>query len=545
MPDPTDLLHHPSRLAAVAGTGLAGTPPEEAFDRITRLATRVLGAPVSMLSLLDGENQWAKSVCGASVPRPIPAERSICRLVVAENAPVLLDDVRAEPRVAEDAEMLRWGVRAYAGVPLVTAEGHALGALCVAAPEPRAWPEQTVPVLRDLAAIALGEIEWRRAQAERDRAAQALAGAEELFRALVEQSLVGIYVVQDGVFRYVNPRFYEIFGYPEGWLDEPRPFLDVVDEADHEMVSENIRRRVDGEVRGVHYRFRGRHHDGSRLYLEVHGTRTEIRGRPAIIGVGIDVTQRVRAEREREEAVLARDRFYAMMSHELRTPVSAVMLYNDLLLSDVYDPLSEGQREAVDRAQKSARHLLDLINDLLDLAKLEAGKLEARLEDVDVAALAEGVVAGMRPLAAEHGCTLVLSCDARPLSATADALRVRQILINLVSNAMKFGHGRPVEVRCRDEAGGAVVEVADQGPGIAPADLERIFEEFVQLGEPGVGTGLGLPVARRLAELQGGSLHVRSTMGEGTVFRLQLTRTVPPVAHSTGFPPSESSDILR
>ena len=104
---------------------------------------------------------------------------------------------------------------------------------------------------------------------------------------------------------------------------------------------ENIRRRIEGEVDEIQYQLAGRRTDGSVIHLEVHGNRTVLDGRPAVIGVGIDVTERVRAEREREQAILARDRFYAMVSHELRTPVSAVMLYNDLLLSGVYDALTD------------------------------------------------------------------------------------------------------------------------------------------------------------------------------------------------------------
>ncbi len=375
--------------------------------------------------------------------------------------------------------------------------------------------------------------------------AAALAGADDLFRVMVEQSLVGLYVIQDGFLRYGNPRLSAIFGFPPGWLDTPRPFLDLVAEEDRDLVAENIRRRLGGEVEAMHYRFRGRRHDGSLLYLEVHGRRTELDGRPAVLGVGIDITRRVHAEREREQAITARDRFYAMISHELRTPVSAVMLYNDLLLSGVYDPLNDGQREAVDRSQHAARHLLDLINDLLDLAKLEAGKLETRVEDVEAAEVVEGAVSVVQALALEHGCQLSVSFDERPLPAAGDARRVRQILLNLLSNAVKFGHGHPVTVRAGRWEGGVFVEVADQGAGIPPADLERIFDDFVQLGDPGVGTGLGLPLARRLAEMQGGSLRVASTAGRGSTFRLELPAAVPPMAPSAGFSSSPSSAILR
>ena len=546
--DPADLLRHPERLAALGATALAGTPPEEAFDRLTRLAVQVVGAPISLLSLVDSERQWVKSAAGLppdEAPRSIPVGGSICGQVAATGQPLVIADLDADPRVGPDAPMRRWGVRAYAGVPLATAQGHALGVLCAADTRPREWSPQALAGLRDLAALAVTEIEWRRSQAERERAAATLRTTEQLFRALVEQSLVGIYVLQDGLFRYVNPRFREAFGLPADWLDQPRGILELVVPEDRALVSENVRRRIEGEVEDLHYFLRGMRTDGEVIHLEVHGSRTVLDGRPAVIGVGIDVTERMRAEREREQAIQARDRFYAMVSHELRTPVSAVMLYNDLLLSGVYDPLTPQQREAVDRSQASARHLLDLINDLLDLSRLEAGRLETRVEDVETAELVESVVDGLAPLALEHGCELSVRVAQRPLVVTGDARRVRQILMNLLSNAVKFGHGHPVEVRLGPAPGGVLFEVADHGPGIPPGDLERIFEEFVQLGEPGVGTGLGLPIARRLAELQGGTLDVCSRPGEGSTFRLFLPSGVPQAAHRTGFPSAFSSAILR
>ena len=547
--DAADLLRDPARQAAVRATALAGTPPEAAFDRLTRLATHLLGAPISLLSLIDGERQWIKSAAGLpdsdAAGDSIPVERSVCGRVAGSGEAMCIDDIGEDARVPADAEMRSWGVRAYAGVPLVTPAGHAVGALCVADTRPHGWAPATLDVLRDLAALAVTEIEWRREQAQHERVTTALATAEELFRVLVEQSLVGLYVVQDDHYTHVNPRFRQIFGLPADFLESSHHYLEVVDEQDHALVRENVRRRIEGEVAAVHYRLRGRRSDGALIHFETHGLRTTLHGRPALVGVGIDVTERVRAEEEREQAVLARDRFYAMMSHELRTPVSAVMLYNDLLLSGVYDPLTDAQRDAVERSQKSARHLLDLINDLLDLSKLESGRLETRVEEVEAAELVDSVVSGLAALALEHGCQLTVSIPSRPLPVVGDARRVRQILLNLLSNAVKFGHGAPVEIRCAPAEGGIIVEVADHGPGIPPADLERIFDDFVQLGEPGVGTGLGLPIARRLAELQGGSLEVESAPGVGSTFRLFLPSAAPDVAPSGGFPSFLSSVILR
>jgi PAS domain S-box-containing protein len=232
-----------------------------------------------------------------------------------------------------------------------------------------------------------------------------------------------------------------------------------------------------------------------------------------------------------ERAMTARSRFYASMSHELRTPINAVLGYSTLLLERIYGPLNEKQAEGIERTQKAARHLLELVNDVLDLSKIEAGKIDLRLQPVDFPGLIEDLFVTVRPLADEHGSQLSIEHEGPSVRITSDPRRVRQILLNLLSNAIKFGRGEPIRVNIiREETGSVTIEVRDQGEGIPPDDQERIFDEFVQLGKTQLqdGTGLGLPISRRLAELLGGSLTVESTVGEGSVFRLTLPKISEP-----------------
>jgi signal transduction histidine kinase len=221
----------------------------------------------------------------------------------------------------------------------------------------------------------------------------------------------------------------------------------------------------------------------------------------------------------------ARSRFYANMSHELRTPINAIMGYTQLLLEEVYGPLSEQQVRSVDRTFKAAHHLLDLVNDILDLSKIEAGKMELQIEPVAMEALIQDLFVTVAPMAQEQSVSLELKVSGAPESIATDPRRVRQILLNLLSNAIKFGDQKPVEVVLRAQEGGGVqIEVADRGPGIDPDDQLKIFEDFVQLDEAhrSQGTGLGLPISRRLSELLGGSLSVSSRRGEGSTFTLLL-----------------------
>jgi signal transduction histidine kinase len=216
------------------------------------------------------------------------------------------------------------------------------------------------------------------------------------------------------------------------------------------------------------------------------------------------------------------------MSHELRTPINAVLGYSTLLLERIYGSLNDKQAEGIERTQRAARHLLELVNDVLDLSKIEAGKIDLRLQPVVFPTLIDDLFVTVRPLADEHGCKLDLSIDGE-IRVITDPRRVRQILLNLLSNAIKFGPGKPIDVHCakRDD-GGITIDVTDHGSGIPAPDQERIFQEFVQLGKTQLqdGTGLGLPISRRLAELLHGTLTVRSKPGEGSTFSLSLPAEV-------------------
>ncbi len=229
-------------------------------------------------------------------------------------------------------------------------------------------------------------------------------------------------------------------------------------------------------------------------------------------------------QRELENAIQSRSRFYASMSHELRTPINAILGYSALLLDNIYGPLLPEQVRGIDRANAAAKHLLELVNDILDLSKIEAGKIDLEIQPAAFPALVQDLFVTVRPLADEHGSELTLD-TAGDVTVTTDPRRVRQILLNLLSNAIKFGEGNPITVTCRPlEEGGVEIDVTDRGRGIEPENLERIFDEFVQIAHPdqALGTGLGLPISRRLAVLLSGTLTVESTLGEGSTFRLML-----------------------
>ncbi|HEX8319852.1 ATP-binding response regulator [Longimicrobium sp.] len=270
----------------------------------------------------------------------------------------------------------------------------------------------------------------------------------------------------------------------------------------------------------VHYA-----HDGLDLWLRV----TAVKLGDGIAVGAADISGRKRAEQEREHAVQARSRFYTVMSHELRTPINAILGYNDLVLAEVFGPVAGGIQESIERSQRATRHLLELVNDVLDLSKLEAGKMEIASEPVHVPQLIEELLSTVRPVAESRNTPLDVAEGDCPDPIITDPRRVRQILLNLVSNAIKFGEGKPVVIRCKRREGGWMeLEVVDMGLGIPAEDLPRIFDEFVQLPNSAEGgTGLGLPISQRLAQLLGGELQAESTPGAGSLFRLRLPAVHP------------------
>jgi signal transduction histidine kinase len=232
-----------------------------------------------------------------------------------------------------------------------------------------------------------------------------------------------------------------------------------------------------------------------------------------------------RANEELRWSTEAKDRFFTSMSHELRTPLNSILGYQELLLEGVVGTLADGPRSFLERAQRATRGLLLLVNDILDLSKLAAGKMDLVIHPVRLRSVVEEAISTLEPMAAGKGIALeVLPPPPLPPVPT-DADRVRQILLNLLSNAVKFTDRGGITVAVEPAGEGWVeVRVADTGSGIALEDQERVFHEFEQIGGSGSrgGTGLGLPISRKLARLLGGDLAVRSEPGAGSVFTLRL-----------------------
>jgi signal transduction histidine kinase len=219
--------------------------------------------------------------------------------------------------------------------------------------------------------------------------------------------------------------------------------------------------------------------------------------------------------------------FLANMSHELRTPLNAIIGFSEVLLERMFGELNDKQAEYLQDILSSGRHLLSLINDILDLSKVEAGRMELELAPFSLPAALDNALTLVRERAARHGIRLELAVDAALGTVVADERKVKQILLNLLSTAVKFTpEGGRVAVRAEPADGTVEISVSDTGIGIAAEDREAIFEEFRQVGtdysRKREGTGLGLALTRRFVELHGGRIWVKSEVGEGSTFTFTL-----------------------
>ena len=589
----------PGRLAAVRATALLDTPAEAAFDRLTRLASTILEAPMALVSLVDQDRDFWKACVG--VPEPFATEREIrlspsfCQHAISSAAPLVVCDAEADPVYADLPAVKNLGVRAYLGIPLLTESGDALGSFCVFDTRSRNWTQEQVAILTDLAAAAMTEIELRAATSSaKQLASQVQAQAEESRRVSEElrrtneeltvttaaledrtaeaeqerrrvesvlESITDASFAVDSLWRitYANSAFEELAGTSHKELIGKQWRAEFPVALEKSIYEEYQRVMIDRTVVEL------LHHDVA------HKRWYQLRAFPSKDG-GLavylrDVTERKSAENERDTAFAlaqeaqnaaevanhAKSSFLADMSHELRTPLNAIYGHVQLIEMGIYGPVTEQQLDALARVTRAQHHLLGLINDVLNFAKLESGKVPYDLRPVVLAEVIADLNAMMEVQVATKGLTYEMLLPTDDTTVWADRDKLLQILLNLLSNAVKFtaaGGHVTVEVTTRVDGPHSeetiFIRVGDTGSGIPRDKLESVFEPFIQLSDTSAarrqGTGLGLAISRDLARGMGGDLRARSELGVGSTFTLTLRRVQ---ADSTDLPDRRTHDERR
>lgn len=533
---------HPNeaaRLAALRDYGVLDTPPEEGFDDLTALAAHICQTPIALISLVDQNRVWFKSAHGLDASE-MPRDVAFCAHVMDEKAQYLVvPDTTRDDRFAGNPLVTGApGLRFYAGALLRSDTNMPLGALCVADRIARELTPAQQEALRLVARQVMTQMELRRAMRRQDELVQQRVEAEERFRRVVEN-------VEDVVFEadiagrwtYLNPAWATLTGYT---VEEGvgAIFSDWVHPDDINSIDTERASYVEQGNRFWRSVQRYRTRQGGYRWVESHarlifGKDGQLK---STVGTLRDITaahemalelRRAREVAERSQRMMSD--FVANMSHEVRTPLNGVLGLTKVLLSTNLDA---EQRSYLATLQESGEILLAIVNDVLDLSKIEAGRMTLEETPFELRTVVEQSLEAPRMKARGKGLDFFVTVDPEvPAWVVGDPVRLRQLLLNLADNAVKFTtHGLvgvTVTLSPDDERGSMVrVRVRDTGLGIPAAKIGAIFDKFVQADSSTTrtygGTGLGLAICRQLVELMGGRMDLDSTEGRGSMFWFDL-----------------------
>ena len=536
-----------ARLAELRSLRILDTPPDERFDRLTRLAAQLFGAPMAFLTLVDDCRQWFKSAVGVSISET-SRDVSFCSHAILNDGFLVVRDATKDERF--EANPLVVGpphIRFYAGFPVRSPRGARVGTLCVVDTTPRDTSSEQLNALRDLARMAEAELQHQR---------DAAFGLGP--RQLAEAFPFSFVLDADLRFTTWGHSLQKLLGrdltgvaFEEVFLVR-RPSLAAT--FDSLSASKNLLFILEGTSGGPLLRgsltptplgrglmFLGSPWITSLMALEKHGLTLEDF---ALHDPATDLIQLLEnhsqsiadlrrmnvalsgAKRTAEEATRASEAFLAHISHELRTPMNAVLGMCSLVLDT---PLSPEQRDYVDTIRSSGENLLAVANDVLDYSKIESGKLSLERIPFSPLRVIDECLDLVALSAARKNLDLAGWCDADvPDAVLGDPARVRQIVLNLVGNAVKFTERGHVVVHVSHDEVANVLSIAveDSGIGVPPALQSTIFQPFAQAESSTTrkfgGTGLGLTISRRLTEMMNGTLSLESTVGQGSIFRLRI-----------------------
>ena len=521
------------RMAALKRYEILDTPPDGSFDRITALVAQLLDVPIVIASLVDTNRIWFKSHHGLAVSQ-IDREAGLCASAILTNDAYIITDAAVDPRSLTNSLVAgEFGLRFYAAVPLQTHDNFNLGTLCCLDFKPRTLGKQELDILEAMAKVIMDQMELRLAARHVDDLHQKLFDAHETLRIVnTEQAVIfntatsGIVFIKDGVILRCNRKLEEFFAYAPGELPGKSPRLLFPDEGtDIDLLQPN--HLIQQLVRKDGSFFWGRLSEQAIDRLDTS---------QGVVMVIDDITleheasEALRAAKEiAEDTTRVKSEFLSNMSHEIRTPMNGVLGMLDLLSETALNAI---QQNWVETAHSSAVALLEIINDILDLSKLEADKMDIESVKFNLVTLVDDICALMAGRAHEKSLELncFLSADVTS-NWLGDPLRIRQVLTNLISNAIKFTESGEVTVNVRclaNEDSQPVLrfEISDTGIGISSAQQLRLFQSFSQADSTTArhygGSGLGLFISKKLVDLMDGTMGVDSIEKQGACFWFTL-----------------------
>ncbi|MEX2444186.1 MAG: ATP-binding protein [Alkalispirochaeta sp.] len=520
--EPANGIRESERLAKLYSYKIVETPREQDFDDVAELAAYIGEAPVAYIGFLSATEQWFKASVGFSVER-VPRGDTYCQQILGSGKPLMIPDTRADhtfrphsgiPEIEDQTSRLRREIRFYVGVPIESDDGHVLGTLCVVDYEPRRdVPTTTVSMLERLARQVSGQLELRRAN-------RLLYDERDMFSVLFEAAPAPLVLVRDGRIVRANYAFAMMVTNEEVSALEGQDVSTFFEELPGSS-GEGLRTEVRDEL-------------GGRTPVLAYVTRLKSRdGVYELVAVN-DITDRIEKERilteqrqKAENANRIKDTFLSLVSHDLRSPLSGIFTMLDLLskASDSFSP--EELQETIYEMRTSASVLVEMINQLLNIHRLQSGHVELQLEPVSLKTVCEQVTLTLRSQFAEKDVSLDFDIP-DDAGIIADAGLLREAVFNLVSNAAKFSdsHGH-VRVCARDRW----IAVEDDGNGVAEEDRPDLFRHEVKTSRPGSagerGTGLGLPLVADIMEAHGGRVFLDEEYDRGARFVLEFPELSP------------------